>query len=127
MPQFYRSIPQFNLDPKIHPATVTVTSHADVEPESVLESPATIIYPGVEPNSFESVAHEPNESLTQVTALQSKVRQILSLISTLTYTTDDRDFLTEHLYQLQQQLSDFRSQSSSHRRHATFPLSVYVI
>ena len=63
---------------------------------------------------------KPNESLTQVTALQSKVRQTLSLISTLTYTTDDRDFLTEHLYQLQQQLSDFCSQSSSHRRHATF-------
>jgi len=121
LPQFYRSIPQFNLDPKIHPATVTVTSHTDVEPESVPESPATItLYPGVEPNSFESVAREPNESLTQVTALQSKVRQTLSLISTLTYTTDDRDFLTEHLYQLQQQLNDFRNQSSSHRRHATF-------
>jgi len=53
LPQFYRSIPKFNLDPKIHPATVTVTSPTDVEPESVPESPATIMsYPAVEPNSL---------------------------------------------------------------------------
>ena len=133
LPQYYRNIQQFNLDPFIAPNVVgTEESLSDNSPVSNRHAE------GIEasqpaPTSVESEDTQPAAASVEckasvsVGSLQSKVRQTLFSISELKYVTDDMFFLQKQLQHLQPQLKAFNQHSSASQKKVLFRISHHTV
>ena len=141
LPEFYRDIPQFNLDivqpGEFSETTVSGNSRASVSSTTVFwwcasVSSTTVCWWRGQRYIWTRQRYEcrvRNESWTASrwhdihTTLQSKVRQTLAVISGLTYVVVDWEFLENQCRQLQDKVKEFRSKSSATAKHTVFRCS----
>lgn len=113
LPEYYRCIPQFNLDPLIAPTGVCTDGQM---PDTVPVSDGHI----ADTESSRPLGSSVQPETSGASSVHSKVRQTLYSLSELTYVIDDTHFLHEQLQQLQQQVDNFKKHTSTRQKKVLF-------